>query len=195
MIRCVVAQYRGCLVLYTKQTSISREICPSPAFLFLPNQIKNELLGGTSRTYQGKFSEDGATEIVHNNRRDANLNDIEELVDEAYENINAELVDNQYLYDQIENDETVTASYNEDATEKEDSQNSNSKKNKPDNEIAGSIGYFNEKQRMVFNVVHNWFKIIIKSFSTKRSFTVDPILMFLSGSGRTVKVNKSVYIA
>ena len=49
------------------------------------------------------------------------MNDIEELVDEAYENINAELVDNQYLYDQIENDETVTASYNEDATEKEDS--------------------------------------------------------------------------
>ena len=65
----------------------------------------------------------------------------------------------------------------------------------PDNEIAGSIGYFNEKQGMVFNVVHNWFKIFIKSFTTKRSFTVDPILMFLSGSGRTVKVNKSVYIA
>ena len=38
-------------------------------------------------------------------------------------------------------------------------------------------------------------KLSSKSFSTKRSFTVDPILMFLSGSGRTVKVNKSVYIA
>ena len=67
------------------QTSISKEICPSSAFAFLPIKIKNELLGGTSRTYQGKFSEDGVTEIVHNNRR--KFEPYEELVDEAYENV------------------------------------------------------------------------------------------------------------
>ena len=58
--------------------------------------------------YQGKFSEDGVTEIVHNNRR--KFEPYAELVDEAYENLNAELVDNQYAYGQIENDETDTAS-------------------------------------------------------------------------------------
>ena len=103
------------------------------------------------------------------------------------------LVDNQDVHDQIETDETVSTSCNEDATEEEDSQNSSSNlhsaslisKIPPDNEIAGSIGSFNEKQRMVFNVVHNWFKVFIKSFSTKRSFTVDPILISLSRSGGT----------
>ena len=72
-------------------------------------------------------------------------------------------------------------------TKKEDSQNSNSNlysaslkpKIPPDNEIVGSIGSINEKHRMVFNADHNWFKIFIKSFSTKRSFTVDPISRFL----------------
>ena len=74
--------------------------------LFYPFRSENELLGGTSHTYQGIFSENYVTEIVHNNRH--KFEPYAELVDEAYEN--AKLVDNKDAYDQVENDETVTAS-------------------------------------------------------------------------------------
>ena len=90
--------------------------------LFCPFISENELLGGTSHTYQGKFSENGVTEIVHSNR--CKFEPYVELVDETYENFNAALVDNQDAYGQIANDETIAASYNEDATETEDSENS-----------------------------------------------------------------------
>ena len=40
---------------------------------------------------------------------------------------------------------------------------------------------------MAFNVVHNWSRNFIKNLSTKKSFTVDPIPMFLSGSRGTGK--------
>ena len=49
----------------------------------------------------------------------------------------------------------------------------------PDNEIAGSIRSLTEKQRNVFNVVRKWSKNLIKSLSTKRCFTADPIRIFL----------------
>ena len=149
--------------------------------LFYPFRLENELFGGTS--------EDGVTEIFRNNRYKF----------EPY----AELVDKQDVYGQIEKDETVTASYNEDPTEIEDSQNSSANlysvslmpKIPPDNESEWSIRSLNEKQRMVFNAVHKWSRNLIKSLSTKRSFPVDPIRIFLSGSGGTGKSHliKTIY--
>ena len=62
------------------------------------------------------------TEIVHNSQ--CKFETYPELVDEAYENFNAKLVDNQDAYCQIENDQTITTSYNEDATQTDDCQNS-----------------------------------------------------------------------
>ena len=159
--------------------------------LFYPFRSENELLGGTSHTYQGIFSKDGVTEIVHNNRR--KFEPYAELVDEAYENFNAQLVDNQDAYDQVENDETVTASCNEDATEREDLENSSANlystslmpQIPPDNETAGSIRSLTQKQSMVFNVVHKWSRNFIKSLSTKTCFTVDPIRII-------IKTNKNI---
>ena len=136
-------------------------------------------------THTKQFSEDGVTKIVHNNEH--KFEPYTELVDEAYENFNTELVDNQDSYGQIENDESVTASYSEEAKATEDSENSSANlysaslmpEIPPDNEIAGSIRSLNEKQPMVFNVVHKWSRNFIKSLSTKRCFTVDPIRIFL----------------
>ena len=136
-------------------------------------------------THTKQFSEDGVTKIVHNNEH--KFEPYTELVDEAYENFNTELVDNQDSYGQIENDESVTASYSEEAKATEDSENSSANlysaslmpEIPPDNEIAGSIRSLNEKQPMVFNVVHKWSRNFIKSLSTKRCFTVDPIQIFL----------------
>ena len=110
--------------------------------LFYPFRSKNELFGGTS------IFEDGVTKIVHNNQR--KFEPYAELVDEAYENFSAELVDNQDTYGQVENDETIMASYNEDAIERDDSQNSSenlssSQLMPPDNESAGSIRSLSEK--------------------------------------------------
>ena len=191
MKRCVGAKYVGCLgIIHQINISTQRSM---PIICFYPFRSENELLGGTSHMYQGKFSEDGVTEIVHNNRR--KFEPYAELVDKAYENFNAELVDNQDSYGQIENDKTFTLSHNEDETETEDSENISKKlysaslmpEIPPDNEIAGSIRSLDEKQRMVFNVVHKWSRNFIKSLSTKRCFTVDPIRIFLSGSGGTGK--------
>ena len=103
-------------------------------------------------THTKQFSEDGVTKIVHNNEH--KFEPYTELVDEAYENFNTELVDNQDSYGQIENDESVTASYSEEAKATEDSENSSANlysaslmpEIPPDNEIAGSIRSLNEKQ-------------------------------------------------
>ena len=67
----------------------------------------------------------------------------------------------------------------------------------PDNEIAGSIRSLNEKQQMVFNVVHKWLRNFIKRLSTKTYFAVDQIRIFLSGSGGTGKSHliKTIYQA
>ena len=67
----------------------------------------------------------------------------------------------------------------------------------PDNEIAGSIRSLNEKQRMVFNVVHKWLTNFIKCLSTKTYFAVDQIRIFLSGNGGTGKSHliKTIYQA
>ena len=163
--------------------------------LFCPFRSKNELLGGTSHTYQEKYFEDGVTKIIRNNQR--KFEPYAELADEAYENFNAELIDNQNAYGQIENDETITASYSEDSTERDGYQNSSENLSSsslmpeipPDNEIAGSTRSLNEKQRMVFNVVHKWSRNFIKRF------TVDPIRIFLSESEGTGKSHliKTIY--
>ena len=169
--------------------------------LFCPFISENELLGGTSHTYQGNFSANGVTEIVHSNR--CKFEPYVELVDETSENFNAELVDNQDAYGQIESDET---DHTMKLQKKQDSENSNGNlyssaslmaEIPPDNEIAGSIRSLNEKQRMVFNVVHKWCRNFIKSLATKRCFTVDPIRIFLSCSGGTGKSHliKTIYQA
>ena len=61
------------------------------------------------------------------------------------------------------------------------------------NKIARSTRRFNEEQRRR----HNWSMNFIKGFSTKKSFTVDPIRIFLSGSGGTEKrhLMKTLYQA
>ena len=89
---------------------------------FNPFKSGNQLLDETSHAYQGKFSEVGLSEIIHNNQH--KFEPYAEFIDEAYENVNAKLVDNQDVYGQIENDETVRASYNKKATETDDPQNS-----------------------------------------------------------------------
>ena len=67
----------------------------------------------------------------------------------------------------------------------------------PGNEIAGSIRSLNEKQRVVFNLVHKSSRNFIKSLSTKIIFTVDTIRILLSGSGGTGKsyLIKTIYQA
>ena len=157
MIRWVVAKYVGCLGIIHKH-QYPEKYAHHLLLLFYPFRSENELLGGTSHTYQGKIFEDGVTKTVHNNQQKFEL--YAELVNEAYENFNAELVNNQDAYGQIENDQKIIPSCNEDATERDDSQNSSANLSllhlmlemPPDNEIAGSIRSLNDKQRMVFNV-------------------------------------------
>ena len=105
MKRWVAAKYVGCLgIIHQINISIQRNMPIICFCFFYPFRSENKLLGGTSNTYQGKFSEDDVTEIVHNNR--CKFEPYAELVDEVYENFNAELVDNQDAYGQIESDET-----------------------------------------------------------------------------------------
>ena len=53
----------------------------------------------------------------------------------------------------------------------------------PDNEIAEGVKYLNSGQREIYNVVHTWAKIYV----TYDIHNVEPIHIFLSGSGGTGK--------
>ena len=65
----------------------------------------------------------------------------------------------------------------------------------PDNETAGSIRSLTQKQRMVFNVVHKWSRNFIKSLSTKRCFTVDPIRIIIKTNKKISNLIKTAYQA
>ena len=168
---------RKCLgVIHQINISIQRNMTIICFCFYYAFRSENELLGGTSHIQHGTFSEDDVTEIIHNNRR--KFEPFAEIVDETYENVNAELVDNQDAYGQIENVETITASYNENETEAEDSENSSANlysvslmpEISPDNEIAGITRSLNEKQRMVFNLVHMRSRIFHQKFVKKKMF-------------------------
>ena len=64
-------------------------------------------------------------------------------------------------------------------------------------ETAANIKSINKKQGDVFNIAHKWAKDYVKGMSQKRMHTVEPIHIFLSGSGGTGKSHliKTIYQA
>ena len=53
----------------------------------------------------------------------------------------------------------------------------------PDGEIAKCVNSLNSKQREVFNVAHQW----AKDYVNCNGYNVEPVYIFLSGSGGTGK--------
>ena len=66
-----------------------------------------------------------------------------------------------------------------------------------DDEIAANIKSLNKKQRDVFNIAHKWARDYVKGMSQKRMRNVEPIHIFLSGSGGAGKSHliKTMYQA
>ena len=129
-----------------------------------------------------------------------------DLVGEAYTNWNAELVSNQDAYEQIENFEANGASYNEHVTCIENNENRSISNFSfgsfmpqilTDDEIAANIKSLNKKQGDVFNIAYKWARDYVKGMSQKRMHTLEPIHIFLSGSGGTGKshLTKTIYQA
>ena len=102
---------------------------------------------------------------------------------------NETLINNQDPHSQIENDETSEAEY----SNENDSEDTETNKAStiptfmpqilPVGEILKGVNSLNSKQREVFNVVHKWAKDYVKS----NGHNVEPIYIFLSGSGDTGK--------
>ena len=59
-----------------------------------------------------------------------------------------------------------------------------------DDEIAANIRSLNKKQHMVFDVLHQWARNYVKNVSStkkKKNLQINPVPIFLSGSGGTGK--------
>ena len=61
-----------------------------------------------------------------------------------------------------------------------------------DDEIAANIRSLNKKQHMVFDVLHQWARNYVKNVSStkkkkKKKIQINPVPIFLSGSGGTGK--------
>ena len=144
-------------------------------FFFLFRSEK-ELLGGHFSTYQGKLAEPGVMDIINENQE--NFEPYSAVVDRAYENLNSEFVDNQDAYGQIENDKTGKPIYNEEDAEPHEQNTQVDESNlalgdfipkiATDNEIAPDIRNLNKKQRIVFDVLHQWAKDYVKNVSSKK---------------------------
>ena len=112
-----------------------------------------------------------------------------DLVDQAFAQFNENLINNQDPHSQIENDETLEAEYpNEYDLEEGETNRTFAIPNfmsqiLPHNEIAEGINSLNSKQREIFNVVHTCAKKYVKY----DRHNVEPIRIFLSGSGGTGK--------
>ena len=128
-------------------------------------------------TYLGKLAEPGVMDIINENQQ--KFEPYAAIVDRAYENLNSEFVDNQDVHGQIQNDETGEPIYSEDTEPTE--QNSQVHESNlalgdfipkiaSDDEIAANIRSLNKKQRIMFDVLHQWARNYVKNvFSKKKS--------------------------
>ena len=116
------------------------------------------------------------------------------MVDRTYENFDSEFVDNQDAHGQIENDETGEPIYKENTEPTE--QNSQVHESNlasgdfipkiaTNDEIATNIRSLNKKQCMVLDVLHQWARNYVKNVSSKKNLQINPVHIFLSGSGST----------
>ena len=64
-----------------------------------------------------------------------------------------------------------------------------------DDEITANIRNLHKKQRMVFDVLHQWARNYVKNASSKKNLQIMPVHIFLSGSGGTGKSHlvKTIY--
>ena len=69
-----------------------------------------------------------------------------------------------------------------------------------DDEIAANIRSLNKKQHMVFDVLHQWARNYVKKLTSKKkkkkkNLQINPVHIFLSGSGGTGKSHlvKTIY--
>ena len=110
------------------------------------------------------------------------------MVDKAYENLNSKFVDNQDAHGQIENDETGEPIYSEDTEPTEQNSEVHEStlasgdfipKIATDDEVAANVRSLNKKQRMVFDVLHQWARNYVKNVSSKKKiFRLTQFLYF-----------------
>ena len=170
--------------------------------LFFPFRAEEKLKAGIPASYQNKLLEEGVQEIVYRNKH--KFEPFAEIVDEAYANFNAEETGNQEPFEQNSDDETNQGRNNENSSE-----DSNTLKNDAkiggysmppllsDDEIGENIRVLNKKQRIIFDIVYEWARDYVKMKSLNRSRNVEPIHLFVSGSGGTGKSHliKTIYQA
>ena len=153
-------------------------------------------------TYQGKLAEPGVMDIINENQQ--KFEPYAAMFEKTYENLNSEFVDNQDAHGQIENDETGEPIYSEDTEPTEQNSQVHESnltsgdfipKKSTDYEIAANIRSLNRKQRMVFDVLHQWARNYIKNVSSKTNLQINSVHIFLSGSGGTGKSHliKTIY--
>ena len=153
-------------------------------------------------TYQGKLAEPGVMDIINENQQ--KFEPYAAMVEKTYENLNSEFVDNQDAHGQVENDETGEPIYSEDTEPTEQNSQVHESnltsgdfipKKSFDDEIAANIRSLNRKQRMVFDVLHQWARNYIKNVSLKTNLQINSVHIFLSGSGGTGKSHliKTIY--
>ena len=98
--------------------------------------------------------------------------------------------------DENENDETGQPIYSEDTEPTEQSFQVHESNLTPrdfmpkiptEDQIAANIRRFNKKQRMVFDVLLQWAKKYVTNVSSKKNLQINPVYVFLCGSGGTRK--------
>ena len=137
------------ILLYHKPNKVfyPEEYADHLLLLFHPSRDEKELLSECPPLYLNILLEPGVKMAVNNNK--IKFEPCSDLVDEAYSCYNANMLDNQDPFIQIENDETGEAVYSND-------ENTNSSRNpaipnfKPrfieDHQNLDSINYLNSKQ-------------------------------------------------
>ena len=151
--------------------------------LFYPFRDEKDLLSRFPPMYQNKLQEEQVQNVINVNKMKFEPHG--DLVDQAFVQFNENLINNQDPHSQTENDETPEEEYpNESDLEEGETNRTFALPNvmpHPDNEIAEGINSLNSKQ--IFNVVHTW----AKEYINYDGHNVEPIHIFLSGSGGTGK--------
>ena len=159
-------------------------------FMFYPFRKEEELKSLETGLYMDKLLDEDVLTIVNRNKEI--IEPYGEMVDEAIRDYRDDAISNQDAYAQQENDDVQNQIRNSD-DDPDDNPVIFDEEHvtmptiqiplRADEEINTTIRSLNAKQWKIFDFVHNWAKKHVKNLSSLEPTHLEPLHIFISGSG------------
>ena len=168
-------------------------------FLFYPFRNETELKAGDPELYANKLAQPGVLDIVNENK--IRIEPDADIVEDALMRYNIDNINSLDPFGQIENDETVPISTQDQCSSTNDNVSDFSSPVPVDSiylkdeETRELIRSLNQKQRQIFDYICHWARNLVMCRSSIVPSDIEPFHIFLTGGGGCGKsyLIKTVY--